>query len=236
MLRILRPGLFAADYERHRDALRNAASDLSGTRDLDVIAGLAAHLKTHAPEKVHAALDELSARLARKAERAHTLDTPIAEVARRLALAEADARAIETPADSGRLFEEEFFRAYRSSRKAMDRARLGAGEHPFHEWRKRVKHHWHLARLIKGACATASKKTVRQLDELGEILGLENDHAVLSATLLDDPLLAGDGPSADRVHDVIDARRSALQRKALKRGEKLYGEPVRIVRARIDPD
>lgn len=234
MLRILRPILTDADYDRRRAVLRDAAADLSGTRDLDVMSAAAARLKVHAPNKLHAALDELAARLARDAARAHADETPADAVARRLAAAEADTDTIPNPSEPRRLFEDELVRAYKSARKAMDKARLGVGEHPFHEWRKRVKHHWHLMRLIKGTCAAASKKTVRQLDDLGEILGLENDHAVLSAKLLDDPLLAGDGPSADRIHDVIDARRADLQTKALKRGEKIYGEQAAGFRSRID--
>lgn len=234
MLRILRPVLGEEDYDRRRIALRDAAADLSGTRDLDVMAGTAAKLRSEAPDKLHPAVDELATRLAEEAERAHTHETPIETVAEKLRAAEADTDALPEPKKGTKLFLQELARAYKAAHKAMETAAAGVGEHRFHEWRKRVKHNWHLAKLVKSDGDLISKKTVKRLDELGEFLGQENDHAVLSAKLLDDPLLAGDGPSADRVHDIIDARRAELQKTAFKLGQKLYGETPKAFRARIE--
>ncbi|MEW5420835.1 CHAD domain-containing protein [Amorphus sp. 3PC139-8] len=233
MLRILRPVL-GDDYDRRRIVLRDAAAALSGTRDLDVMAVTCAKLAEHAPERVQPALSALRAALLAEAERAHAEETPIAAVVDRLRAAEAETQALPDPDDPAGLFAHELAHAYKAARKAMDAARAHHGEHPFHEWRKRVKHHWHLSQMAESECDLVRKKGVKRLDKLGETLGLENDHAVLQAKLLDDPLLAGEGASADRIHDLIDVRRAKLQDKALRLGDKIYAPAPGDVRAEIE--
>lgn len=233
MLRILRP-LLGDDYDRRRIALRDAAAELSGARDLDVMAATCAKLTERAPERLHPALAQVRSALLAEADQAHAHETPIADVAETLRLAEADTAAIPDLDAPAALYGEELARAYKAARKAMDAARLREGDHPFHDWRKRVKHQWHLSQMAKGQSELVSKKGVKRLDRLGETLGLENDHAVLAAKLLDDPLLAGDGAIADRIHDVIDARRAKLQAKALKLGDRIYAAAPSDVRAEIE--
>lgn len=229
VLRILKPHL-AGDYERRRCDLRDAARDLSGTRDLDVMSATAAGLAGHAPRKLEPVITEIANRLAREAEAAHATATPVGAVIGRLGAARAEAEALAAPGDGAALFCTELARAYKAARTAMAAARAGRGEQPFHNWRKRVKHHFHLSRMAKGAGKATAKKAVADLDALGELLGLENDLAVLAARLLDDPLLAGDGGSADRIHEVIDARRAKLQKKAFRLGAKLYSDTPKAFR------
>lgn len=235
VLRILKPHL-GGDYEWRRVELRDAAAALSGTRDLDVMAATATGLSEHAPGKLKPIIGDIALGVAREAEAAHATETPVDRVVERLRSAQAEAEAIGDPEDGAALFRAELERAYKAARKAMAAAREGEGEHPFHEWRKRVKHHFHLSRMAKGAGKATTKKVVADLDALGELLGLEHDHAVLATRLLDDPLLAGDGRSADRIHEVIDTRRAKLQKKAFRLGAKLYADKPKAFRDRIRLD
>jgi len=233
LLRLLKPHL-AGDYERHRDRLKQAASGLSGTRDLDVMAATADGLKTGAGDRLKPSLAEIAATLARQAGAAHGSDMPVDAAIAELDTALAEAGALEAPPNGKALFEAELIRAYKAARRAMTDAERERSEDRFHDWRKRVKHQWHLSRYAQGACAATRKKTVTRLDELGELLGLEHDHAVLAGRLIDDPLLAGDGRSADRVLELIDERRARLQKKAFRIGVRLYAEPPKAFRKRID--
>lgn len=232
VLRILRPRL-GEDYERRRRALRDAAAALSETRDLDVMTATAAGLAGHAPDRLVPVIAGIADRLGHEAEAAHASETSVETVIAHLRQARSEAEALAEPHDGAGLFKAEFVRAYNAARTAMEEARDGRDEHRFHAWRKRVKHQFHLSRMAKGAGAAATKKTVADLDALGEILGLENDHAVLAARLLDDPLLAGDGRTADHIHEVIDARRARLQKKAFKLGKRLYADRPKTLRSGI---
>lgn len=235
LLRVLKPHL-GGDYARRRADLRAAAGELSGTRDLDVMAATAANLVDHAPGKLRPVIGDIAVRVAREAEAAHATATPVEAVMARLRTAQAEAEALAEPDDGKTLFRTELARAYKAARKAMAVAGSGRGEQPFHDWRKRVKHHYHLSRMVKGAGKATAKKVVADLDALGELLGVEHDHAVLAARLLDDPLLAGDGRTADRLHEVIDARRAKLQKKAFRLGAKLYADKLKAFRDAIHAD
>ena len=190
----------------------------------------------HAPGKLRPISAELATRLAREAEAAHATDTPVEAVVERLGAARAEAEALAEPDDGAALFEAELVHAYRAARRAMAAAREGSDEQLFHDWRKRVKHHYHLSRMAKGAGPSTAKTVVSDLDALGDLLGLEHDHAVLAARLLDDPLLAGNGRAADRIHEVIDTRRGKLQKKAFRLGRTLYAEGPKAFRAGFDLD
>lgn len=231
LLRVLKPHL-SGDYARRRDNLKEAAASLAGTRDLDVMAATAESLESRAPDRLKSAMTEIATGLRREAEAAHVAETPIGRAAALLDAALEEARALGEPEDGRALFEDELVRAYKAARRAMAVARANVAEDHLHEWRKRVKHQWHLSRFAKGGSDATGKKTVEDLDILGELLGLEHDHAVLAARLIDDPLMAGDGPTADRVHEVIDARRAKLQKKAFKLGAKLYADPPKAFRSR----
>lgn len=235
LLRVLRLHL-SADYERCRDRLKDAAASLAGTRDLDVMAATAESLKARAPNRLKLAMTEIATRLRREAEAAHVAETPTGRAAALLDAALDEARELGDPEDGRALFEDELVRAYKAARRAMAEARANVAEDHLHEWRKRVKHQWHLSRFAEGGSEATGKKTVKRLDTLGELLGIEHDHAVLAARLIDDPLMAGDGPTADRVHEVIDARRAKLQKKAFKLGAKLYAEPPKAFRRRARLD
>ena len=230
LLRVFGPYL-GADHARRRAALRETAAELSRTRDLDVMAATAAALADHAPAKLRPAIAEIATRLADEAAAAHETGTPVAAVIERLRAAERETEALAAPDDGIALFETEFGRAYQAARKAMAAARTDRTEQCFHAWRKRVKHHFHLARMARGAGTSVTGRVVGELDELGDLLGAEHDHAVLAARLLDNPMLAGDGRAADRILGLIDTRRDKLQAKALKRGRRLYANRPKTARA-----
>ena len=73
---------------------------------------------------------------------------------------------------------------YRRARKAMRHAYEASASEFFHEWRKRVKYHWHHARLLRNISPRLMRPHRRMAAELGELLGQDHDLAVLKQRLI----------------------------------------------------
>ena len=123
-------------------------------------------------------------------------------------------------------------KTYRRARRAM----ALAYEHPstanFHEWRKRVKYHWHHSLLLRRICPKLMKPHRRQAELLGELLGQDHDYAVLRERLTD----LQDGPEMDRQKQVlislIDRRQTELRVEMSHLGRYLQAEKPRQLAAR----
>ena len=94
-----------------------------------------------------------------------------------------------------------------------------------HDWRKRVKSLWHHMQLLKPIWPGPMLAIVHELDELGEVLGLDHDCAVL-AQAIDEQMPTKRLDSAQRqgVSRVIYARRRRLQEQSRLLGRQVYAE------------
>ncbi len=228
LLRLLRPGLTGARELDHR--LRNAAQGLSEIRDLEVMS---------------MQFDTLTAQL-RDPNRFAGLRMQIFDdYANRCQSEQADAlteynscfreleREFEEFALKGKashLLWNGIFSTYRKAQglhmQAIDSLAGDFDATPFHEMRKRVKHHWYQARFLARIRKKKMAAHIKRIDDLGEALGDHNDFDVLMEFLDSREALAPEDIEAREIfRGHLMARRRKLATRALKLADKALARP-----------
>jgi CHAD domain-containing protein len=234
ILRALRP-LAGKAAKRQGRRLGDIARSLSAARDADVMAATAKGLAEQAEAADAVAMWRLAERLAERARAVHA-DKPPTEAAATALGAEAQcAAALSWAPDAERsdVLLDGLDEVYCVGRRAMAVAEEDPDDETLHDWRKAVKHRWHLSKLAGKRTAAAAAGAIAALDELGELLGVDHDLAVLATTVIGEPALAGDEADAGRVLAVINARRAHLQADAMGRGQILYADKPGSFRERL---
>lgn len=227
LLRLLQPAIDPRLRRSENREIAHIARQLSGSRDADVLAGLAADLRERAvgqaPETTFVAVHDA---LAARVDGTGGLDGQVPAAAAQLEalVARIDAWPLDDVRRGTLIAGLE--RSYRRGRDELARVRRRPGDpERLHEWRKRVKDLWYQQRLLRDAWPGVMKAQAAELDELGELLGDDHDLAVLR-----DELTAPDGVGAGIAADLepvvaaIDDRRAELQGRALAVGARVYAE------------
>jgi CHAD domain-containing protein len=235
-LRLSRDALGDETYDRENTAFRMAGRRLSGARDAEVLVEtLDALRERFGTELPAAATDALRARLRDEHEQAMK-GLREDEAAIDLTLGELDAARTRA---AGWTFDDAGFaalkpglrRIYRRGRKRMRAATREPTTENLHEARKRVKDLWHATQIVRPAAPKKLKRLSRRAHHLADLLGDDHDLAVLRDDIERHPQAFDDESSQRAVLAVIDRRREALQRDALKLGGRLYApSPKRFVR------
>jgi CHAD domain-containing protein len=238
LVRLLRAELGEQQYKREHAILRDAARRLAGARDAEVMVGTLDALLQRHPRELgrRPPLLELRKRLIAKraaAERATLGErTTRAEVLRELSGLRERAQQWDVPERPGiSLVERDLRRIYRDGRERKRRIARGKGSDArvSHAWRKRVKDLRYAAEIL------GQRPLAHRADKLAELLGEEHDLVVL-ADLLPSP---GRAPFKDKrgrrarkaLLARIARRRRRLRKRALREGERLYGQaPKKFVR------
>ena len=218
LLRVIepaRPGEVAAATR----ALAAVARLLAEPRDADVAAASARGLREIAAPGEDASLDRIVAELDRKAEAAHRHAAPVRQASERLAAAEAELGRLPRGLDGIALFERALARSYRRGWRAMRQARSSLATPDLHRWRKAVKDYWNLIRLARKRLPRRVRSSAADLGRLGELLGLDHDHAVLAERLALSP---EPDPGLMRHLSLIARERGRLEDEAFRLGTLLY--------------
>ncbi len=229
LLRLLQPSIDRDVRRGENGAIRSIAGGLSGSRDADVLAGLAADLHERAAgrtlEPAFAAVHDVLETRARAGRRERGEEVFATAITHLEALAE---RIEHWPLDDvrRRTLIDGLERSYRRGRKDLRDVRRHRGDAArLHEWRKRVKDLWYQERLLRDAWPGVLKAQAAELDELGELLGDDHDLAVLRGRLTEPGGVGtGIGEDLEPVVDSIDRRRDRLQGRALAVGARVYAE------------
>jgi CHAD domain-containing protein len=211
VLRLARDELGDEVYRRENQCFRDAARQLSGVRDADVMLGTLKGLDGSFPE-LRKALKEHH----RGAPREDAADEVIAT------LEAARDRVEEWPLESDGFdaLAGGLRRIYRRGRRAWQSVEEEPNTEILHEWRKREKDLWYHLTLLRESWPPVLKVTADEAHELSDRLGDDHDHAVLEEWVhdrFDDETLAG-------FDQAVAARRDVLQREALDLGRRLYAE------------
>jgi CHAD domain-containing protein len=206
--------------------LRTARRALSILRDADALIETFDDLRSRYPNRIPqhtAALVRAHLQRARD-----TSDTRAATVGRlpQVALAlrsiRRSARGWAVPPVDPQDLPSVIARAYRASRKAMNRARERRRMDDFHLWRKRVKTLWNQLRLA-GPLMPGTAATIKRLKDLEAALGEEHNLAVLRVRLSGDWAL-GRLSSNAAAKNLAAARQRQLRRDALAMGHRLLAD------------
>lgn len=225
LLRLARGELGKNTFARENACFRDAARELAGTRDSDVMLETLASLEL--PPGLGWELRKvMQAQLGRDGAR----DRDVA--ARRATAILKDARRrVDDWAlahDSFDALAEGLERTYRRGRRAFRAALDEPSAEALHEWRKRVKDLWYDHTLLRELWPPVMNAAGDEAHELSDRLGDDHDLVVLAAWVrghLD--------PDPDFAEAVI-RRREALQREAFAFGERLYAEKPSAYMRRIE--
>jgi|SRR5579871_3025565 len=205
-----------------------AAGLLAEPRDADVVAASARGLREIAGPRETAELDRVVALLDRAAEAAHHQAASVRQVNERLAAAAGALLPLPRRLGGGALFERALARSYRRGRRAMGKARASLATPDLHRWRKAVKDYWNLIKLCHQRLPRRIRSIAVDLARLGDLLGLDHDHAVLAERLALSP---EPDPGLMRHLALIDRERRRLEEEAFQLGAILYGhKPKRQAR------
>ncbi len=225
-LRVLE-GAVGEDAAAARREAGAAARLLASARDADVAAASARVLSGTTALANEAGFDRLADALDVEAAFAHQQRVPLAEVGRRLAGIADMAAGFSTNFDGDALIAGAILRAYRRSRRAMQRAAANRGTADLHAWRKEAKHLWHLVRLARARLPARTGKWAMRLHDLTELLGLDHDHAMLAERIA---LAPADGALPKRLKLIFE-RRGGIEDDAFDLGRRLFSaKPRRFAR------
>ena len=216
ILRILEPA-FGARAAGARRRLAAAARLLAHARDADVAAENARTLAAAHAEGIGFA--PIVETLDREAAEAHARRTPIGAVRAGLAAARDDIADLDPAFDGRAALASALARAYRHGRKAMAAAETTLATHDIHRWRKAVKDLWHIVLVARARLPKPARRLAKRLDRLGDLLGRNNDHALLAEKLALAP--DADHQLMNRLA-VISQERHLLEAEAFALGGRVY--------------
>src|ERR1700730_8260962 len=217
LLRLIRPAVDPAFFNREKLRLRTAARLLSFARDTEVALGT---LKTL---PVSNQIDQDSVRSVLsgfevKVERPNDLETR-AEVRRRLAQTRRNFHQLKLRGTEREILERGLRAVYRQGRNRMrDAIELGE-DSAFHRWRIRAKNLYYELEFFESVWPKRLHRLVSRLSKLQDEIGLDHDVAVLRARLKKTPANFGGSETVQRVVGCLDSQTQKLRKPRLAFGD-----------------
>jgi CHAD domain-containing protein len=220
LLRLVRGEVGDKVFRREAGTFRDAARELSGVRDADVMLATLADLE----ERYDADVGPV-----RQALEAHRLRT--AGGGRRQAaqasiaiLTESRGRVDDWPLerDGFEALAEGLERTYRRGRRDWRAAVKEPSSENLHQWRKRVKDLWYHCSILQETWKPVMTALADEAHELSDRLGDDHDLAVLLAF------------GAESLEPLIATRRAELQEEAFAYGPRLFADKPKAFVRRIE--
>ena len=224
LLRLARGELGKETFSRENACFRDAARELAGTRDSDVMLETLGALEL--PPGVGFDLRkaiEVERRQNGAGERVGAARDAVA------ILKEARKRVDDWPLqrNSFDALAGGVDRAYRRGRRAFKSARREPSVEALHEWRKRVKDLWYHHTLLRALWPPVMAAIGDEAHELSDRLGDDHDLAVLASWVSEN---AQAGPD---LFEAVERRRAKLQAEAFALGARVYAEKPRAFVGRL---
>ena len=215
LLRMTRGELGEETFRRENAFFRDAARELAGVRDDDVM------LETLRSIDLPAGME----RELRKAVQAHRAvgdgtehRTAAASVVAMLREGRGSVEDWPLERDSFDALGEGLERTYRRGRRDYRAARTEPTVEALHEWRKRVKELWYHHTLLRSLWPPVMQAVGDEAHELASRLGDDHDLAVLADWIRDRT------DAEPEFFEAVEQRRSKLQTEALGLGKRLYAD------------
>jgi len=235
LLRIVRPQL-GDTYGKENKRLRNAAADLAHLRDAQVSVECFDRLMKQVrkqPERRR--FSSVRRQLARQRDEVARQRGDIGErlqvFRKKMRKARSRIKDWPIPADEFDALAGGFEQTYCRAQTALRQAYSHRSTENFHEWRKHVKYHGYHGRLLRGIWPEVMAGYRETADELGNLIGVDHDLAILRARLLDAPDEFGKPREIEAIVRLIDCRRSQLQDEARPLGLRMFAhDPAEVTR------
>ena len=124
-------------------------------------------------------------------------------------------------------------RIYARGRRDFAAAYVLPSDEAFHDWRKQVKYLWYHTQILENIWPPVMQALVRELDQLGELLGQDHDLAVLRTTVLAEFPRAGATATLRALEGRIGEVRARKQAEARLQAERIYLERPRDFTRRL---
>jgi CHAD domain-containing protein len=227
LLRLARGELGSTVFDRENACFRDAARELAGARDADVMLETLANL-TYLPPGYGWEL-----RKAIQAHREQRVGDGDRDAAARSAVAilkEARKRVSDWPLerDSFDAIASGLGKTYRQGRRDHRAVLEEPAVESLHEWRKRVKDLWYHHTLLRFVWPPVVEVAGDEAHALSDRLGDDHDLAMLAAWVEEN---AEAGPE---FFDAVARRRGELQDEALALGARVYAEQPKAFVRRMD--
>jgi CHAD domain-containing protein len=234
-LRLLRKSLGKDAYQGENARLRDAARPLMSVRDAAVLVQALDALCPRSNDgmtfcsAIRTALRRESRERHEQLHRKALLSSArlvggVAQRVRRLSQAQL------TGADPAKAVK----RAYRTSRRAMAAAAQQRSRDSLHEWRKQVKYFASQLTCLSAVVRKGLGKTCKKSHRLADCLGDDHDLALLHDKIIQHRKLGGTADAqVDALLHQLAQRRAKLQRKAYRRGKRLFAVSARRLEARV---
>jgi len=227
LLRLVRPHIDEATFQRENACFRNAGRPLTAVRDAKILVETLDKLAKQFADRVRdrsfgGVRKELLAH--QRAVRKRVLDEEGAFVTVAAAVREARARLdtwTDVP-DPWSSVGDGLQRVYRQARRAFAAAAADPTVEKLHEWRKQTKYLRYQLEVLRPLWPEMIAELADQADHLSELLGDDHDLAVLHQMLTDDPDRYADPPTREVLEALIDHRRGELQHEAMLLGPRLF--------------
>jgi CHAD domain-containing protein len=225
LLRLMRGELGDDVYRRENECFRDAAAELSGVRDADVMLATLEGLELEEP--VSGPL-----RQALEAHRLRTGGGSRKQAASQVIaiLEEARARVGDWPLerDDFEALRPGLTRMYKRGRREFRALREEPTVEGLHEWRKRSKELWYDHTLLRSLWKPVMDAVGDEAHALSDRLGDDHDLAMLVAWAQEHT-----EPEPELV-EAVERRRAELQRDAFELGARLYADRPKVFMRRLE--
>jgi CHAD domain-containing protein len=236
--RLVGPTLGERRYRRLDVLVRDAARELSGSRDAaallamfdDLIKAHAGELSAEVTGAVRAGLDPGGGDGGDESETTTTLRR-----ARERLETGCDAALTSKLRPEGfEALSEGLAKTYHQGRSALKSFRRKGTIELSHEWRKAVKYGWHQIELLEDIAPAVLAPSGEAFHRLADALGDAHNLAVLVDTVEGAPGRFGGGDAVASVAALANASRADLEERAIRLGLRLYAESPAAYTRRLE--
>lgn len=236
VFRLVRGSLPERRYRSLDAAVRDAAREISGTRDAQALVVMFDDLL-----QAHGLADdtELAVVRAGLSDRSGSPESgdgqgdPLVRARERLELARSGAARARLAGDGFEVLRGGLSDTYRQGRKALGRLQAGGSAEDSHDWRKAVKYTWHHLELLGPTAPSLLGPTGQRFHELSDALGDAHNLAILVDLLEATPARYGGTAAAKRAAQLAEGSRSDLEGRAIRLGLRLYAETPKAFSRRL---
>jgi CHAD domain-containing protein len=226
LLRLIRPAVDPAFFDRENRRLRTAAGLLSFARDTEVARGTlkAVPVSNQADQDaVRSVLSGFESRV----ESPSDLAQSVAEVGRRLEQTRRNFHRLHLHGTEREIVEAGLREVYRQGRSRMKVAIARGQDKAFHRWRIRAKNLYYELEFLEPVWPKGLHRMLSRLSRLQDQIGLDHDVAVLRAWLKKTPDAFGGNETVQRVIACLDRETRELRHVSVPLGQKIWRQKPR---------
>jgi CHAD domain-containing protein len=232
LLRLVRPAVGPAFFNRENARLRAAAQLLSFARDTEVARQTLKTLPVSA-ETDRDAVQAVLAGFESRVEVPVDLDDNLAEVKRRVEQTRRDLHRLQFRWPERDVLATGLGTVYRQGRKRMKAAIELGQDNAFHRWRIRAKNLYYELEFLESIWPGRFHRLISRLSKLQDEIGLDHDAAVLRAWLKKTPENFGDSETVERVVGCLDSKIQELRKGIVPLGRRIWREKPRRFTRRV---